>query len=127
MIGANIRSFFEDLFGSRLVRQLREDLLFARSETERVRKELNQVIVELRNDKQQLYAKLSSYEARVGIKTSSVAPTKPSFADWATMPAPETTWQKMVREKEEENARLNAEEEKVPAATVLEGQIKNGQ
>lgn len=120
-IGLTVRSFFQELFGSSLVKQLKEDLMFARNETERVRQDNAAVIAELRAEKQQLFAKLAAYEARVGVKAPNPIPMKPNFDGFMNMPMPETSWQKLVRENEAENARLNAEEEAAKKAAGQNG------
>jgi len=117
MSGTDIRRFFEELFQSRLVRQLTEDVLFARAETERVRQEKDQVIAELRQEKQQLYAKLAAHEARVGIKPANAVPAKPNFAEMMSLPMPKTSWQLLVEKHDQENERLNREEAEASSQT----------
>lgn len=110
MSGEDIRKFFRDLFGSRLISVLEAQLLFARADTDRVRLEYQQIIAELRQEKALLNARLSSYDAKAGLRPPSEVPKKPNFGVDFSFPEVETSWQKLQREHEERNAKELKEE-----------------
>jgi hypothetical protein len=108
---SRIRKFFDDLFYSSLVEQLRADLMFARSDVERVRLDKDQVIAELRAEKATLFARIAMYDAKAGLRPPNETPKKPSFGVDFSIPPMETSWQKLSREHDEKIARELAEEQ----------------
>lgn len=100
-LAENIRTFWDDLFYSALVRRLETDLLAARSDIQQMKQDKDQTIAELRSEKALLTAKVSMYELeinrRVGIDPTRKRAEKPSFANFSSPPVM-TSWQKEVAE-----------------------------
>lgn len=107
---SSIRTFFDDLFYSELVEQLRQDLLFARADVERMRLDKDQVIGELRAEKATLLMRTAMYDAKAGLRPLSETPKKPNFGVDFSVPPEETSWQRTRREHEENIAKELAEE-----------------
>lgn len=115
---SRIRKFFDDLFYSQLVAQLRVDLAYARQEADRVRLDKDQVIAELRTEKSALLTRIAMYDAKAGLRPPSQTPVKPNFGvDFSTPPI-ETSWQRMVRERDEQIAAEAAKEAEAKAQTA---------
>jgi hypothetical protein len=107
-----LRRFFEDLFQSRLVTQLDRDLLYSRSDAERMRQEYQGIIADLRAEKAQLEARILMYDSRNGLRpVSSQSPVKPVF-DFSSFPPVKTKWQ-IVQEQHDAQMAKELEEEKV--------------
>jgi hypothetical protein len=122
--GARIRKFFTELFGSRLVKRLEEDLIRLRQDFE-VRTQEHQIIVALlREEKQMLLSKVASYESvimphasRTGAEVVAYQkPKKPNFS-FVDVPPEKSRWERV---QDEHNARMaeEIEEEKQKAATA---------
>ena len=118
---SRIRKFFDDLFYSSLVEQLRQDILFARADVERMRLDKDQVIGELRAEKAALLSRIAMYDAKAGLRAPSDTPKKPNFGIDFSIPPEETSWQRYKRETEENYAKELVEDEAtkkpVPSAT----------
>jgi hypothetical protein len=124
MTGSDIRKFFRDLFGSRLVERLEEDLMRLRADFENRLQDKEVVIANLREEKQQLLAKVALYEItimpRSSIQGAEVVnyakPTKPSFSKEMFMsPPPMSAWQKVQAEHNAQMQREIEEEQKQQA------------
>jgi hypothetical protein len=107
---SSVRQFFEELFYSKLVEQLRNDLLFARTDIDRVRQDKDQTIAELRSEKAQLTARMMMYETKAGLRAPSETPTKPNFGVDFSATLPKSRWQIIQEENDARIAREEAEE-----------------
>lgn len=126
-VGQRIREFFQDLFGSRLVVRLEEDLLRLRQDFEERLQDKERVIAELRSEKAALTTKVAMYELTVFPMSSragadlvrSTRPAKPSFPsfDFSTPPL-KTSWQVMQDEHDQRLAKEIKEEQKEKAQTT---------
>ena len=130
MTAKGIRQFFQDLFGSRYIEQLEEDLARLREDFEQRLKDKSDVIATLRGEKASLEAKIVIYEntilphiSRIGadvVATRKPKLDKPSWAA-ADIPPMKSSWQAEVDRHEariEEMPDFGAEakvEEKVAA------------
>jgi hypothetical protein len=118
MDGKNIRQWFRDVFGSRVIEVMQTEILRMQMENQQLRQDKDQVIADLRNEKAMLQSKLAIFELsiqqRVGIDPSRTSAKKPSFANFSSPPVM-TRWQMQVAEHE---ARLAAEEEKTATAAA---------
>lgn len=121
--GAAIRQFLRELFGSRYLQHLEEEILRLRNDQDRVLHDRDVVIATLREEKQQLNTKLIVYENTVLAHSSRMGaevvayqkpkPPSPKF-DFSSLPPTKSRWQ-VVQEQHEENlARELAEEAKLP-------------
>jgi hypothetical protein len=112
-VASSIRGFFDDLFYSKLVSRLEEDLLRVRQDFESRIQDYKEIIADLRAEKAMLTGKISMYELninrRVGIDPTAKRPEKPSFASF-TSPPMETSWQAEVRAHDEQIEKELAEE-----------------
>lgn len=105
--GARIRQFFRELFGSRLVEQLQEDLMRLRNDRDQQLHDKDQVILSLREEKQLMMSKLAAYEltlmphaSRQGAEyVKTVKPLRPDFS-FVDIPAPLTKWEKLQQDHE---------------------------
>jgi hypothetical protein len=128
MDGSSIRIFFRDLFGSRLVERLEEDLILMRQDFAARLQDKETVIATLREDKQQLLSKVALYELtimpRSSVQGAEVVgyqkPTKPAFSkEMFNSPPPITPWRKVQMEHEAQMiAEIKEEESKKAQATV---------
>lgn len=134
MTGREIRQFFVDLFGSRLVARLEEDLLRVRTDYESRMRYQDDIIATLREEKAALSAKITLYEttllplsSRAGAElVKATRPTKPTFPnfDFSSVPPIKTRWQLAQEEHEKEvQAEIIAEQEaeKANAAKAPQG------
>lgn len=113
---SSVRRFFEELFGSRLVEQLTADLLYARSDAERMRIEYQGIIADVRAEKALLIAKLAAYDFKAGLRAPNETPRKPSFGvDFMTSTLPKTRWDVI---RDEHDVRMQKELEEEAAAKV---------
>lgn len=120
--GGEIRNFLRELFGSRLVERLEEDLLRLRSDYEFRLKDKDEIIATLRTEKAEMQGKIITYErsimplsSRAGADiVASQKPKQPNFGgvDFKTLPPVKTRWQQVV---DEHNKQL-AEEAQEAAA-----------
>ena len=112
-LAESIRTFWDDLFYSRLTERLETDLLAARADAQQLRQDKDAVIADLRAEKALLQAKVGMYELninqRVGIDPTRKRPEKPSFASFNSPPAM-SSWQKDVAEHDAQIERELAEE-----------------
>jgi hypothetical protein len=112
-IAAKIREFWDDLFYSSLVQRLETDLLMARSDLQQLRQDKDQVIADIRLDKNLMAAKIAMYELninqRVGINPASKRMENPHFPDFSS-PPPKTRWQMEQDANDARNAKELAEE-----------------
>ena len=110
----SIRTFWDDLFYSSLVQRLETDLLMARSDLQQLRQDKDQVIADLRLDKNIMSAKIAMYESninlRVGISPASKRLELPHFPSFSS-PPPKTRWQMEQDANDARNAKELAEEE----------------
>src|ERR1035437_7192074 len=117
-VAASIRGFWDDLFYSSLVQRLELDLLSARSDTQQLRQDKDEVIADLRAEKMLLTAKVGMYELninrRVGIDPTAKKPDKPSFASFES-PRVKTSWQ---AQQEAHDAQIEKELEEEAAAAA---------
>ena len=120
MTGSNIRQFFRDLFGSRLVQRLEEDLIRLRTDFEARLNDKDIQLALLREEKQQLQAKVALYELtimpRSSVQGAEVVgyskPTKPNFSrEMFQSPPAISSWQKVQMEHEAQ-MKKEIEEEK---------------
>lgn len=129
MTGSEIRNFFRELLGSRLIERLEVDLQMQRVDFDLRLQDKEYVIADLRMEKQQLLSKIALYELtimpRASVQGAEVVgyqkPTKPNFSkEMFLSPPPMSSWQKVQFEHEERMKREVEEEEKaktVPTAT----------
>lgn len=129
MTGKEIREFFRDVFGSRLVAQLSEDLLRLRSDFEQRLQDKDVAIAQLREEKGMLMAKITTYETVIMPRTSRAGaeviayqkPSKPSF-EFLDIGRTKTRWE---AEQERHNAQmakeLKEEEEKKSQSLAAQG------
>lgn len=120
----SIRKFFRELFGSRLVERLEEDLLRLRNDMDQRLLDKDEIITNLRAEKTEMQGKIILYERSI-MPTSSragadiVARQKPKQPNWSAdfkQPPPvKTRWQLV---QEEHDKRLAAEEEEEKSKTV---------
>lgn len=108
-LAEKIRLFFEDLFQSKLVSQLTQDLMYARSDAERMRKEYQEIIVTLRADKDKLETRMIMYDAKAGIRPLNQPAVKPQF-DFSVLPPVKTKWQ-VVQDLHDAKIALELEQE----------------
>lgn len=132
MTGAEIRQFFRELLGSRLVSTLELDLLRLRSDYDLRLQELQLIISTLREEKAELSAKVLRYEtallplaSRAGADSVKLArPAQPSFPkfDFSDMPPIQTRWGKVQADHEAQMAAEEAAEQEAkksrPAVAV---------
>jgi hypothetical protein len=141
MDGQSIRTFFRELFGSRLAEQMSSEIARLTEELQRIRDERettvlrvtmdNQqlrtdkdaVIADLRNEKTLLASKLAIYELsiqqRVGIDPSRTSAKKPSFATFSSPPTM-TRWQQYQQEYE---TAVDKEENEVEAQKIAAAKL----
>ena len=120
--GAGVRQFFRDLFGSRLIERLELDLVTLRNDFEQRLQDQALLIATLREEKQLLMSKVTTYEmtimphaSRAGAEVVAYQkPNKPNFS-FTEIPAPKSRWQ-VVQEEHEAQMRKELEEEKAAAA-----------
>ena len=121
MTGSDIRQFFRDLFGSRLIQRLEEDLLRLRNDFEARLNDKDIQLAMLREEKQQLQAKVALYEItimpRASVQGAEVVayskPTKPSFSrEMFNSPPAISSWQKVQIEHEAQMQKEIEEEKK---------------
>jgi hypothetical protein len=121
MTGSDIRHFFRELFGSRLVERLEEDLVRLRADFENRLQDKESIIANLREEKQQLIAKVNLYELTIMPRASAQGaevvayskPTKPNFSKEMFMSPPAiSNWQRLVMENDLKNAKELEEERK---------------
>lgn len=138
MTGSEIRKFFRDLFGSRLVERLEEDLLHVRADFEARIKDKDETIATLREDVQQLKSKVAIYElaimpsasvqgaAVVAYQGQRPTPTKPNFAgkEMFLEGPPKSKWQ-MYKEQEEARMKTEFDSENKKAAEPAK-EVSNG-
>jgi len=110
----SIRTFWDDLFYSSLVQRLETDLLMARADLQQLRQDKDQVIADIRVDKNLMAAKIAMYELninqRVGINPASKRMELSHFGDFSS-PPPMTRWQQEQAAHDARNAKELAEEE----------------
>ena len=125
-----IREAFRALLGSRLVERLEEDLMRLRADFESRLLDKEVVIANLREEKQQLLAKVALYEItimpRSSIQGAEVVnyakPTKPSFSkEMFISPPPMSSWQKVQAEHNAQMQREIEEEQKQKAQETVNG------
>ena len=121
MIGATIRDFFRELFGSRLISNLEVQLIQLRQDYEHRLLDKDQIIADLRTEFALMRGRMSIYEntimplaSRAGaqvVAATTPKPLKPNFspADFVAQ-LPKSRWEVVQEEHEKEMARLDAEE-----------------
>ena len=125
--GALIRQFFRELFGSRLVERLEEDLMRLRQDFEDRTQEHKIIVASLREEKQMLLSKIATYEAVIMPHTSRVgaeavayqAPKKPAF-NFVDMPREKTRWEQYQDEYYKEESTKDTAEKEVTASASKE-------
>jgi hypothetical protein len=121
--GALIRQFFRELFGSRLVERLEEDLMRLRQDFEDRTQEHKIIVASLREEKQMLLSKIATYEAVIMPHTSRVGaevvayqvPKKPAF-NFVDMPREKTRWEQYQDEYYKEESTKDTAEKEVTAS-----------
>lgn len=126
-LGADIRQFFRELFGSRLVERLEEDLLRVRQDFEERLQDKELIITTLRAEKAEMQGKIILYERSI-MPTASRAgadivaqqkPRTPNFGlDFKQPPPVKTRWQAVQEEHEESLRKAEEEEKKNKSATA---------
>ena len=115
-VASAIRTFFDELFASRLTERLQEDLLRLREDMEQRLSDKDKIIAEIRAEKAGMQVKLTSYELTLMPQSSKIGadyirnqvkPAKPNFGMDFSSPPPVSRWQAVVDEHE---AQLAAEE-----------------
>jgi hypothetical protein len=122
MTGKEIREFFRDVFGNRMVAQLSEDLLRLRSDMDQRLQDKDRTVAILREDIQRLQSKVAVYEAtimphssRMGAEVAAyVKPTKPNFSFTDIGPT-KSKWEQI---QDEHDAQMRKELEDDKAATA---------
>ncbi len=117
-LGARIRQFLRELFGSRLAERLELDLLNLRSDMERQLQSYEVLVATLREEKQQLMSKVATYElvilphsSRVGAEVVAYQkPKKPSAFSFVDMPREMTRWERVQADHDAQMAKEVAEE-----------------
>jgi hypothetical protein len=122
-LGTIIRQFFRNLFGSRYVEHLEEELMRLRQDQDRVLHDRDVVIASLREEKQQLNAKIIMYENTILPRSSRMGaevvayqkpkPPSPKF-NFAAMPPTKSRWQAY----QEQYYKEQEETEKKPEAAI---------
>lgn len=129
MTAKDVRQFFQDLFGSRYIEQLEEDLSRLREDFEQRLRDKDEVIATLRGEKACLEAKIVIYEntilphiSRVGADVVSSRKSKPTKPSWsaAEIPPMKSSWQVEVEKHEAHLSEMPdiGAEEKVAAPAV---------
>lgn len=117
------------LFGSRLVESLETQLMRTRQDYEHRLMERDSTIDELRAERDRLRTKFDEYEADpsyywwLSQRTQARLPRRPDFQQ-DTESAPEGSWQRIQQDwyrKQDEEARLAADKEKVEHGIPVEG------
>jgi hypothetical protein len=124
-IGARIRQFLRELFGSRITAQLELDLLRLRQDFEERLQDKERTIASLREDIQRLNSKVTTYEltimphaSRMGAEVvNQVKVAKPTFAFEGLAPM-KTKWQVVQEQHEAQMARELEEEAKKKEAAA---------
>jgi hypothetical protein len=126
-MGNKLRLFLRELFGSRLMLRLEEDLIRLRLDYDERLQEKDRIIAELRAEKQALQSKAALYEmtllphaSRAGADLVNYQrPKTPDFGlGWTDIPKTETRWEKVSREHDERIAK-EIEEEKQAVQTAI--------
>jgi hypothetical protein len=126
MTGSDIRKFFRDLFGSRLVERLEEDLIRLRTDFESRLNDKEYFIATMREENQQLKSKVALYELtimpRASVQGAEVVgyqkPTKPNFSkEMFSSPPAISSWQKIQMEHDAKILAEIEEEKKAQATT----------
>jgi hypothetical protein len=119
-MGSEIRKFFRELFGSRLIQSLELQLLQLRQDYERRLQDKDQVIADLRAEKAIMLGKMTIYEntimplaSRAGaqvVAATNPTPKKPNFSTAEIMASlPKSRWEKLqddyYKQQEEEAAK----------------------
>jgi hypothetical protein len=124
MTGNGIRKFFRDLLGSRLVERLEEDLVRLRADFENRLQDKDILISNLREEKQQLTAKVALYELTIMPRSSVqgaeavgyLKPTKPNFSKELFMSPPAiSSWQRVQQEHDAQMLKEIEEEKRAQA------------
>jgi hypothetical protein len=125
--GARIRQFFKELFGSRYVEHLENEIAILRQDHDRTLQDRDHLIAALREEKAMLNSKIVIYENTVMSHSSRMGaeviayqkpkPPSPKF-NFTSIPPTKSRWQVVQEEHEEQMRReLEAEKEK-PAETT---------
>lgn len=123
MTGSDIREFFRELFGSRVIANLDVQLIQLRQDFEQRLQDKDQIIAELRAEKALMQGRMSIYEntimplaSRAGaqvVAASAPKPTKPNFPPNAfdfVAQLPKSRWEIVQDEHEKALAAEEAEE-----------------
>lgn len=124
-MGKKIREFLRDLFGSRLVFRLEEDLLRLRIDFEERLQDKDRVIEILREEKAALLGKVTVYEMTLLPRSSRAGadlvaaqkPTKPNFGIDFSSPPPVSRWEQVQIDHEERLRKEEEEEQKQAKGT----------
>ena len=135
-MGSEIRKFFRELFGSRLIESLQEQLLQLRQDYDHRLLDKDQIIAELRVERAIMQGRMSIYEntimpiasragAQIVAATNPTTPKKPNFDVSELMSQmPKSRWELeqekfyAEREKEDKAAKEAAEIEKVSGTSA---------
>jgi hypothetical protein len=119
-LGACIRRFLKELFGSRYLEHLENEIAILRQDHDRALHDRDILVAALREEKQHLMSKIAVYELSIMPRASRAGaevvayqkpstPSKPKF-DSFEMPPTKSRWQ-VVQEQHEEQMRKEIEEE----------------
>jgi hypothetical protein len=122
-VAQSLRLAIRELLGSRLVERLELDLVHLRSDFEQRLQDQSHLIASLREEKQLLMSKLTTYEltimphsSRMGAEVVAYQkPTKPNFS-FVDVPAPKSKWEAF----QEQYYKEEAEKDKAAAAASKE-------
>lgn len=131
MSGAQIRDFFRELLGSRLVEHLEAELIRLRMDCDARLRDKDDVITQLRADKAVLDMKVIQYEnellaknSRAGAAVVAAREGKPAKPSWAGNPEafvnqlPKSRWEQYQENYYQEQDRLDLEEKEKAAAAA---------
>jgi len=126
--GARIRQFFKELFGSRYVEHLENEIAILRQDHDRTLQDRDHLIAALREEKAMLNSKIVIYENTVMSHSSRMGaeviayqkpkPPSPKF-NFTSIPPTKSRWQ-VVQEEHEEQLRKELEAEaKTPIEQII--------
>lgn len=125
-MGSEIRKFFIDLFGSRVIASLELQLLQLRQDMESRLHDKDQVISELRADRAMMQGRMMIYEntimplaSRAGaqvVAASNPLKPKPHFPAELIVDRPKTKWELVQEEHDKQMADLDRQEAEAKAA-----------
>ncbi len=125
-MGSEIRKFFIDLFGSRVIASLELQLLQLRQDFEQRLQDKDQIIAELRADRAVMQGRMMIYEntimplaSRAGaqiVAASNPIRPKPHFPAELMVDRPKTKWELVQEEHDKQMTELDKQEVEAKAA-----------